>query len=79
MRGVLFALGLGLGLGLAPGVLGCHHDKYGITPPSREDYSLPPDEPRYNRPDTAGYRKPPPRDEKNHPGGTPPRFGTGGF
>jgi hypothetical protein len=73
MRGVLRA---GVLAGLTAGLvgLGCHQDKYALQPLVVEEYKLPPDEARYNKPDTAGYRKPPPkpRDEKNmkdRPGG----------
>jgi hypothetical protein len=62
--------------------LGCHHDKYHMTPPKVEEYSLPPDEPRYNLPDTAGYRKPAPKKEEKTLMGGPDnamRPGVGGF
>jgi hypothetical protein len=39
--------------------VGCYHDKYNMTGPKREDYELPPDEPRYNLPETAPYKAPP--------------------
>jgi hypothetical protein len=39
---------------------GCYHDKYNVNGPKVEEYHLPPDEPRYNLPDTATYRAPPP-------------------
>jgi hypothetical protein len=38
---------------------GCYHDKYQVSGPKREDYVLPPDEKRYNEPETATYRAPP--------------------
>lgn len=80
MRGLRLACGFVIGL-LA--LLGCHHDKYGMIPPAKEEYTLPPDEPRYNLPDTAGYRKPPPREDKKAgsfgAGGPGGRFDPGGF
>jgi len=36
--------------------VGCYHDKYNVNGPKREDYVQPPDEARYNLPDTATYR-----------------------
>ena len=44
---------------VAAAATGCYHDKYGLNGTAREDYVLPPDEDRYNRPDTAAYRAPP--------------------
>jgi hypothetical protein len=38
--------------------VGCYHDKYQVSGPKREDYVLPPDDKRYNEPDTATYRAP---------------------
>jgi hypothetical protein len=70
MRGTLRAVALAAGLSAATG---CHHDKHAVKPPEVEEYFLPPDEKRYNEPDTAPYRKPPPpKDEKTllgRPGG----------
>ncbi len=68
-------------------LLGCHHDKYHIKPKKVEEYAIPPDETRYNLPDTAGYKKPPPeKDDKTlfgkqgGPGGkSPGPGGLGGF
>ena len=63
-------------------MVGCAEDKYKLTPKFREEAILPPDEPRYNLPDTATYRKPPPpKDEKTLLGrnGTPGMSGPGGF
>jgi hypothetical protein len=82
MRGALRILGLVIGMAA---MLGCHHDKYNIRPPHVEEYYLPPDEPRYNLPDTAPYKKPPPqKDEKTllgRPGngGGAGGMGGGGF
>jgi hypothetical protein len=73
MRCVLRILGLGMGV---VAVVGCHHDKYNIKPPHVEEYYLPPDESRYNQPDTANYKKPAPqKDEKKNL--DRPGFGSG--
>jgi hypothetical protein len=62
MRGALLAVGLLVAMVAAAG---CHHDKYGLRPKHKEEPFLPPDEKRYNEPDTAPYKKPPPpKDEK---------------
>lgn len=61
--------------------VGCYHDKYNVNGPPREDYLLPPDQKRYNEPDTAPYRPPPMQKKedtlmnKNKQGGG----GLGGF
>lgn len=69
MRGTLWAAVLAAGLAAAAG---CHHDKYKLKPPEIEEYHLPPNEKRYNEPDTAPYRRPPPpKDEKALIGGRP--------
>jgi hypothetical protein len=44
----------------AVAVTGCYHDKYGLSGPKREEYVLPPDQKRYNEPDTATWKPPPP-------------------
>jgi hypothetical protein len=60
---------------------GCHHDKYNIKPEHIEEYYLPPDEPRYNLPDTAPYKKPPLQKEEKTmigrpgPGASPGNMG----
>ena len=67
MRGALRTLVLAIGMAL---LIGCHHDKYNLKPPHVEEYNLPPDEARYNLPDTAPYRKPPaPKEDKTMTGG----------
>lgn len=76
MRGMLRALGLTAGL-LVVG-LGCHHDKYNIKPTTVEEYHLPPDEKRYNQPDTAPYKKPPPPKQEPNLLGKPGGFSGGG-
>lgn len=80
MRGALRILGLAIGVAA---IVGCHHDKYNIKPPHVEEYNIPPDEARYNLPDTAGYKKPPAeKDEKTllgRPGNGSGPGGMGGF
>ena len=44
---------------VALAAMGCYHDKYNVNGPKKEEYNLPPDEARYNLPDTATYRAPP--------------------
>jgi hypothetical protein len=39
-------------------VVGCAEDKYRLNPVHKEEPFLPPDEKRYNEPETAPYRKP---------------------
>ena len=46
-----------LALIVALAATGCYHDKYDVNGPVREEYHLPPNEERYNRPDTATYRQ----------------------
>jgi hypothetical protein len=82
MRGTLRMGALGLFAALAA-LVGCAEDKYNLNPKFREEAILPPDEKRYNEPDTATYRKPPPpKDEKaligRNGGGAMPGPG-GGF
>lgn len=64
-------------------LLSCYHDKYHMKPPEREDYTLPPQEKRFNEPETAPYRKPlPPKEEKTLLGRPPTPMmpaGVGGF
>lgn len=49
---------------VALAAVGCYHDKYNVNGPKKEEYYLPPDEPRYNEPDTATYRaKPAPKQQ----------------
>jgi hypothetical protein len=77
MRGALRIIALTIALAA---VLGCHHDKYNLKPPHVEEYYLPPDEPRYNLPDVAPYKKPPtPKDEKTLMGRPGPGMGPGGM
>ena len=42
-----------LALIVALAAIGCYHDKYDVNGPKKEEYYLPPDEPRYNLPDYA--------------------------
>lgn len=44
---------------LAPVATGCYHDKYDVLGETKERYTLPPDEARYNLPETATYRAKP--------------------
>jgi hypothetical protein len=56
-------------------VAGCYHDKYHLAGPKKEECVLPPDQPRYNLPETATWRAPPPPKEQdtllNRGGNTP--------
>jgi hypothetical protein len=56
MRGQALLLGL-LTAGLVAAA-GCHHDKHAVSVPQIEEYTLPPDEARFNNAPTADYRKP---------------------
>ncbi|MCS7020473.1 MAG: hypothetical protein NZ703_03335 [Gemmataceae bacterium] len=69
-----FRLGVWVMLAIATiGIsLGCYHDKYNMRPPEREDYTLPPQEKRFNEPEMAPYRKPPPAPEEKTLLGRPP-------
>ena len=63
---------------------GCHHDKYNLKLKPKEECPLPPDEPRFNDPETATWRKPAPKkEEKALIGGTSGKMGgplnPGGF
>jgi hypothetical protein len=62
MRGVISVVAFLVGLA----ALGCAEDKYHMTPKRKEEPFLPPNEKRYNEPETAPYRKPlePTKDEK---------------
>lgn len=74
-----------LALLLALASVGCYHDKYGMSGSTKEDYTLPPNEKRYNEPDTATYRAPPPPKQqdtlmnRSRGGGGPSGNGPGGF
>lgn len=48
-----------LALIVAVAAVGCYHDKYNVNGPVKEEYHLPPDEARYNQPDTATFRAKP--------------------
>jgi len=75
MRAKLWALGL---LAAMIAAAGCAKDKYHMKPPVKEEPILPPDEKRYNEPDTAPWRKPPPpKDEKSLLGRPGPGMGQG--
>jgi hypothetical protein len=49
-----------IALVVACAAAGCYHDKYDVNGPRVEEYRLPPDQARYNEPDKATYRPPPP-------------------
>jgi hypothetical protein len=40
--------------------IGCYHDKYNVIGPKREDYEIPPHEPRFDEPPKENWRPPPP-------------------
>lgn len=75
----LFALLAGA---LMAAATGCYHDKYDVLGEKKERYNLPPDDPRYNLPETAPYRAPPPQKQQetltSRPRATNPG-GPGGF
>lgn len=54
-----------LALVVALAATGCYHDKYDVNGPVREDYHLPPNEERYNRPDTAAHRQKTPEKQQD--------------
>ncbi|MBN9118197.1 MAG: hypothetical protein J0I06_03380 [Planctomycetes bacterium] len=73
-----------LALVVALAAVGCYHDKYDVNGPKREEYYLPPDEARYNLPDTATYRRKAPEKQQDTlmnrgKGGGPIGNGLGGF
>ena len=55
------------GLLLAAGV-GCQADKPNLACTFPEEYTLPPDEARFNNPPESSYRRPPPKKEAARPG-----------
>src|SRR5690349_1961836 len=65
MRGVISAVAFVVGLSVLA-AMGCAQDKYHMNPKHPEEPFLPPNEKRYNEPETAPYRKPlePLKDEK---------------
>ncbi len=80
MRGTLRAVGLSV---LVTALLGCAKDRYGMSKKFPEELVLPPKgQARYDKPDTADYRKPPPEKQDKtmlgRPGGVTPG-GLGGF
>lgn len=73
-----------LALVVALAAVGCYHDKYNVNGPVKEEYLLPPDEPRYNQPDTATYRRKPQEKQQDtlmnrNKAGGPGGNGLGGF
>jgi hypothetical protein len=81
-RKALLAAGLTTALTV---MAGCHHDKHGLSYQPKEECVLPPDQPRYNNPPSAEYRKRPPKPEektlmgRDRMGAGPGPLGTGGF
>ena len=70
-----------LALVVALATVGCYHDKHDVSAPKREEYFLPPDEERYNKPDTATFRKKPPEKQQDtlmNKGGGGRSMGMGG-
>ena len=65
MRGVMSAAAFLVGLA-ALAAAGCAQDKYHMNPKHPEEPFLPPNEKRYNEPESAPFRKrpEPPKDEK---------------
>lgn len=64
--------------------VGCYHDKYNVNGKMKEEYHLPPNEDRYNLPDTATYRRKPQEKQQDNlmnrnKGGGPSGNGLGGF
>lgn len=63
---------------LLAAVLGCQSDKPNLACTFPEEYTLPPDEARFNNPPESSYRRPPPKKEAMRPGqGGPPSMGVG--
>ena len=49
--------------------VGCQHQNSALHVPVREEFVVPPDEPRYTQPPEQGYKAPPPkRDWGTRPG-----------
>jgi hypothetical protein len=77
MRGTLWAIGLFIAMMSAAG---CAKDKYHMKPVVKEEPILPPNEKRYNEPDTATWKPPPPqKDEKTLLGRPGPAMGPSGL
>ena len=67
MRGkAVWCGGLALGVAL---VAGCHHDKYKLKTKAREEYVIPPNEPRFDNPPEADYKPPVPKKDGQSPMG----------
>jgi hypothetical protein len=67
-------------LGLVAVALGCHQAKYNLKQPVVEEYTLPPDDPRYNNPAEYPERREGPRKPPGQaPGGGPGLRGPGGI
>ncbi len=57
-HGVVLVIGLGLA-----SVIGCKHENPAATVPVVEEFTVPPDDPRYDTPPMAEYKKPPQKKE----------------
>lgn len=55
---------------------GCKHENLAATVPVVEEFTVPPDDPRYNQPPMAEYKKPQPKKEW---GARPGQMGGGGM
>jgi hypothetical protein len=72
-RGGFVVLGLGLVY-----LAGCKHENPAATVPVVDEYTVPPDDPKYNNPPTADYKKPAPKKEWGaKPGMAGSQFGAG--
>jgi hypothetical protein len=58
---------LGALLALIVGIaaIGCYHDKYNLDGKKKEEYVIPPDEARFNLPETATWKAPPKKKEQD--------------
>lgn len=73
MRIITLAAAVSALCGLANG---CQHQNAALNVPVREEFVVPPDEPRYTQPPEQGYKAPPPKREW---GATRPGGGGGGM
>ncbi len=48
-------------------MMGCQQTKHQLACEFPEEYTLPPDEPRFNNPPESGYKTPPGRRDKSGP------------
>jgi hypothetical protein len=47
----------GFAAALTAALVGCHHDRFGLAYKPKEEAVLPADEPRFNNPPSAPYKK----------------------